>query len=131
MTSNPNKPYFNPPTAPSLFTKLQNETNEVYKSVSVTSQVKNNQGASLMSAQKSFQKLRQLNDVVNTWSNMDQNMMATGTGVGGAKMTFRTAQNFMTNDPGFYKNRAISHTSRYANVNGVSMSANLVQEPVN
>ena len=71
MVSNPMKPYFNKPTAPSLFAKLQNETNEVYKSVSITSHAKNTQGASLMAAQKSFQKLRQLNDVVSTWSNVD------------------------------------------------------------
>jgi hypothetical protein len=39
---------------------------------------------------------------VQNWSNSDQNMRTTTGGIGGAPNTFRTAQNFVTNDPRFY-----------------------------
>lgn len=42
----------------------------------------------------------------------DQDMESITLGVGGAKKTFQTAQNFMTNDPQFFKMRSVSHNRR-------------------
>ena len=53
-------------------------------------------------------------------------------GVGGQKNTFRTAQDYLTNDPAFFQKRSISHTSRYAKLGPMNaMNKFTVEDPVN
>lgn len=54
MTSNPVKPYVDKPAGPGLFQRLQNETQEMYKSQTTTKSAKNAWGSSLRSANKSL-----------------------------------------------------------------------------
>ena len=85
-----------------------------------------------MAAQKSIQKLQQMKQTVQEWSCSDQKISIITNGVGGQKNTFRTAQDYLTNDPAFFKNRSISHTSRYAKLGPVSATNKFtVEDPVN
>ena len=69
---------------------------------------------------------------MQNWSNNDQNMRTTTCGVGGQENTFRTAQNFHTNDPKIFATDAPVHESRYAKLGlNSAMDQYAVSDPIN
>ena len=65
------------------------------------------------SFQRSLNRLQSLNKSTNYWSKRDQELAALNIGVGGASNTFRTAHNFIVNDPRFFRDSNVSHGSKY------------------
>ena len=104
----------------------------MYKSQASTKSAKNAWGNSLKSANKSLQKLRTIKRYVQNWSNNDQNMRTTTGGIGGTANTFRSACNFVTNDPRMYKTVAPALESRYTKLGlNSAMDEYTVKEPIN
>lgn len=100
MISNPNRPYGEMASMnQTMIERLMVETNEINKDRLMDKASKTQQNVSFLAAQKSIGKLQNLQGVVNGWSMRDQDLSQVTHGVGGLKKTFKTAQNFMTNDP--------------------------------
>lgn len=113
MDANPVKPYFKAMETKSLFSKLAEENEHINRDTNVDQMKKTSSNFAYKSFQRSLNRLQSLNKSTNYWSKRDQELAALNIGVGGASNTFRTAHNFIVNDPRFFKDRNVSHGSKY------------------